>query len=158
MPILSPMPSHAAASLAGLLLACSIAQACAAPPRKALDEALEATERAQNAAKTANEQRAAIGSQAERAVRDIERAVDRLRAAIAAAETARPPRPSRLAVSDARRAIVVANVALQKAREALGGRDYAAVEAACAGVLEQLSAANTALTQPASPAPRRQEP
>ena len=151
------MISQTAVPLLGLLLASTIAQACGTPPRKEMEEALEATERARNAAKTAGEQRAAIRSKAERTVSDIALAVDRLRAAIAAAETARSPRPTRQAMSDARRAIVVANVALQEAREALGTRDYAGVGAACAGVIEQLNAAIAALAKPAPPAPLRRE-
>jgi Domain of unknown function (DUF4398) len=116
--------------------------------RLALNEALEASARAENAGKSAAAQQAALRADAERVVRDIPPAIDTLKAAITAAESARPPRQNRQTLSDARRAIVIANVALQKAREALGAGDYAAANAACVGVLEQLKAAEAALTKP----------
>ncbi len=119
--------------------------------RLALSAALDASERAEDAAKTATAQQAALRTDAEHGVAELGAAVDRLKAAIAAAETARPPRQNRQAVSDARRAVVVGNVALQKAREALGAHDYAAAKAACADAMAHLTSAASALAKPPAP-------
>jgi hypothetical protein len=121
--------------------------------RLALNEALDAAARAGDATKAAAVSQAALQAEAEHVVSDTAAAVDRLKAAIAAAESARPPRLNRQAVSDARRTIVVANVALQKAREALGRRDHAGAKAACDGILGRLNGAMTAILKPAAPTP-----
>jgi hypothetical protein len=124
------------------ILAVAVTVACGPPPRKETADADRAA--AANAA--------ALRAEAEQAVGTVAASVDRLRNAITAAEGARPPTQNRKAVSDARRAIVVANVALQEARAALGRNDPAQAKAACEGVLDRLNGALAALTGP-SPSP-----
>ena len=123
--------------------------------RLALTQALDAAEHAGDAARTAAAEQAAARAAADGHVRDLAASADRARLAIAAAEAARPSRAVRLAISDLRRAIVVANVALQKAREALGQQDYRTAVAACEGAATQLDAAIRALSAPAAPSPAR---
>jgi hypothetical protein len=119
--------------------------------RLALNEALDARARAGDAVTAATAKAAALRAEAERAVTDIAAAVDRLKDAIAKAESSRTPRPNRKAISDARRTIVVANVALQEAREALGRKDYTEAGSKCGAVMDQLNSAMTALVKPPTP-------
>jgi hypothetical protein len=119
--------------------------------RLALNEALDARTRAGDALTAATAKAAALRADAERAVADIAAAVDRLKEAIAKAESSRPPRQNRKAISDARRTIVVANVALQEAREALGRKDYTEAGSKCGAVMDQLNSAMTALVKPPAP-------
>jgi hypothetical protein len=114
--------------------------------RLALSEALDARARAQDAVRAAAAKEAALRTEAEKTVTAVAASADRLRSAIAAAESARSPSPNRKAVSDARRAIVVANAALQEARAALGRNEPAQATAACDGVLDRLNAAMAPLT------------
>lgn len=74
------------------------------------------------------------------AVDDLEVTISTARAAVdsASAGAATATSEQRLRLSDTRRAIVVANVALQKAREALGREDYASASQATLGVAEHL--------------------
>jgi hypothetical protein len=125
--------------------------------RLALSSALEASEHAEDAAKAATALQATLRAEAERGLTALSTTIDRLKGAVAAAESARPPRQNRQAISDARRAVVVGNVALQKAREALGSHDYSAAKAACADALERLNSAEAALTKPPA-APSGQRP
>ena len=125
--------------------------------RLALTQALDASERAQDAVKTAAVQQSIMRTGADSLVGELTATVDRAKEAIKAAEATRPSRATRLAISDARRTIVVANVALQEAREALGQQDYRAARAACEGVAGKLDATIRALSvpSPAFPARRR---
>lgn len=91
-----------------------------------------------------------------RSIEGLEAAVEEARRRVASAEAASAPttREQRAALSDTRRAIVVANVALQKARTAFTSGDFAAARAATAGVADRLKAPSQ--TKPAdspSPAP-----
>jgi hypothetical protein len=86
-----------------------------------------------------------VRSQADRAaafsaVEGLEAAIAAARAAVdsTSAKAATATVDQRLRSSDTRRAIVVANVALQKAREALGREDYAAAQQATLGMAEHL--------------------
>jgi hypothetical protein len=74
------------------------------------------------------------------AVQDLEAAVAEARKAIgtASSSSAAATDAQRTGLSDARRAVVAANVALQKAREALGRDDYAAARQATLGVAGHL--------------------
>jgi predicted lipid-binding transport protein (Tim44 family) len=119
------------------LLAVVLLAGCASPrttPGDAQDQSpRDGTSAAAGQSRT--EQAAALG-----AVEELEAAVSAARTAVdsasAGAETATAEQ--RLRLSDTRRAIVAANVALQKAREALGRGDYAAASQATLGVAEHL--------------------
>jgi hypothetical protein len=79
-------------------------------------------------------------TEASKAVEDLAAAIDEARQAVgsASAGTAAGTGEQQLRVSDARRALVAANVALQKSREALSRDDYAAARQATLGVAEHL--------------------
>jgi flagellar hook-basal body complex protein FliE len=79
-------------------------------------------------------------AEAFKAVEDLEAAIDEARKAVgsASATSATATEEQRIRLSDARRAVVAANVALQKAREALGRGDDAAAKQAILGVGEHL--------------------
>ncbi len=109
------------------VLAVPLILGCSSPtpgPRQSPDAARPGAERAE----------------ALEAVRDLEAAVDEARQAIGAASStsAAATEDQRIRLSDARRAVVAANVALQKAREALGRDDDAAARQATLGVAEHL--------------------
>ena len=91
-------------------------------------------ERAQAEARIAAERQAEARTEALRGLRELEAAVADAREAVrTAAEVASPDRARALHLSDMRRAIVVANVAVQKAREAISREDYPAVVQAVSG-------------------------
>jgi len=119
--------------------------------RLALAQSLEAAEQAQDAARTAAAAQTAIRAKADSFLAQLEATADRAKQVVATAEAARPSRTTRLAISDLRRAIVVSNVALQKAREALGQQDYPAAVTACEGALVPLDAAIRAVTGSSTP-------
>ncbi len=74
-------------------------------------------------------------------VQNLEAAVEAARQKVAAAAAApSPSRAQQTALSDTRRAIVVANVFLQKARTALSSGDYAAAREATEGAADRLNA------------------
>jgi hypothetical protein len=75
-----------------------------------------------------------------KAVETLEATLSAARAAVdsASASSATATSDQRLRLSDTRRAIVAANVALQKAREALGREDYVAASQATLGMAEHL--------------------
>src|SRR5258707_15348127 len=81
--------------------------------RLALNRALDARERAQNAAKEAVTRKAAVRADASRALAAASRAVDDARVKLKGAETARAPAR---ALASARRAIADADQAVQEAR------------------------------------------
>ena len=114
----------AAAILAGsFLLACGSPSPGQAPPPGAA-AAQPAPERAE----------------AFKAVEELAAAVDEARRAVGSVSSGTSPSAGEqaLRVSDARRALVAANVALQKSREALSRDDYAAARQATLGMAEHL--------------------
>lgn len=113
-----------AAILAGALcLACASSSPDQAPPPAA------------DAPQPASERAAAF-----KAVEDLEAAIAEARQAVGspASGTSASAEEQRVRTSDARRAVVAANVALQKSREALSRDDYAAVRLATLGAAEHL--------------------
>lgn len=116
--------------------------------------AIAARTRAGDAKRIAAEQKKTAQADAMRAIQALEAAIDeaRQRVAAAAAPGASTTREQRLALSETRRAIVVANVSLQKARTAYVNGDFGAVRDAAAGVADHLKAISE--TKPAnSPQP-----
>ncbi len=111
------------------VLASSLCLACGSPPP--LQEAPRATE----APRPVPER-----TEAFKAVEGLAAAIDEARQAVGSASsgTTEAADEQRLRVSDVRRALVAANVALQKSREALSRDDYAAARQAALGVAEHL--------------------
>jgi hypothetical protein len=107
--------------------------------RQALNFALDSREQAQNAARTAANEKAAAGSQAEREMHDLQVLLDQAYAGLKAAEGSRAKRGR--AVSAERRAVESAATAVQKARTAMGRQDYLGAREAVRGVGDQLRAA-----------------
>ena len=89
--------------------------------RLALNHALDARERAQNATRAATERRGGAKRDAERVLADAGTALAETKTALKAAETAHAPRPT---LTRARAAIRDAATAVQEARTALGRGDY----------------------------------
>jgi hypothetical protein len=89
-------------------------------------------------------QRDAAKTEAMERIQALQEAVDEARARVAAAEPKATSlsRTDRLVLSETRRAIVVANVSLQKARTAVADGDYSAARAATDGAVERLAAAS----------------
>ena len=116
--------------------------------RLALNNALDARERAQNAAKEAGERKIVARGDADRAIAAATAAVTEARTRLKAAESVRAaPR----VVAEARRTIASVEQAVQKARTAHGHEDYmGAIQTANAatarlqGVARDLDAASTA--------------
>ena len=105
--------------------------------RLALNNALDAREHAQTAAKQAADGQAAARSDAERVLRDAEIALAEARARLKTAETVRvPPRT----LNDARRLIADGDSTVQKARAAFDQADYNAVGDIIAGTTTRLLA------------------
>jgi hypothetical protein len=111
------------------ILAGSLCLACGSPSRR------QETPPAAEAPQPGPERTEAFTS-----VENLAAAVDEARRAIGSASsgTSAAADEQRLRVSDARRALVAANVALQKSREALSRDDYAAARQATLGVAEHL--------------------
>ncbi len=125
--------------------------------RQALSAALEARELSEAATAAATRGKEAARAAAEHALQQAQASLTAARAFTDAA-TEKPPRthPERLHVSEVRRAIVSANVSLQKAREAMGREEYGAVSEALEGVPARLSAVLAAKPEPPPPPkPRR---
>jgi len=121
--------------------------------RQALGYALDSREQAQNAARTAANQKAAVGSQAERELHDLQTALGRARNRLKAAEG---PRARRRALQDAGRTLDSVAAAVQKARAAMDRQDYLAAREAMRGVDGQLQAAIGQIDQSTgAPAARR---
>jgi len=93
------------------------------------------------AASIAAERAEAARADASRRLQELEAAVEDARQRIGRAE-ANPTltRQQRLALSETRRAVVVANVSLQKARTAFAANDYAAASLATEGAADRLRA------------------
>jgi hypothetical protein len=102
--------------------------------RQALNYALESREQAQNAARTAADQKAAVSSQAERDLHDLQAVLDEANAKLKAAETQRPKR--RVSVQPEQRTIASAEASVQKARAALNQQDYIGARDALRGVAD----------------------
>jgi flagellar hook-basal body complex protein FliE len=122
------MPRLTIAALAAAL-ASSLCLACGSPSRR------QETPAAAEAARPESER-----TEAFKAVEDLSAAIDEARQAVGSASsgTTAAAGEQQLRVSDVRRALVAANVALQKSREALSRDDYAAVRQATLGVPEHL--------------------
>ena len=110
--------------------------------RQALNYALDSREQAQNAARSAANQKAAVRSQAERELHDTQLALDAAHARLKAADG---PRTRRRTLQAERRTIESADAAVQKARTAMGRQDYLGARDAMRGVGDQLRAAIRAI-------------
>jgi len=120
--------------------------------RQALSAALEARDLAGAASASAGRAKEDARGAASAALHQAEASLANARAFVDEA-TAHPPRtrPERLHVSEVRRAVVVANVALQKAREAMGREDYPAAREAIEGVPARLDEVVSAGSEPPPP-------
>ena len=106
--------------------------------RQALSYALDARERAQDAARLAADGRARARNTAEARISDINALVQQLEARLKSAEAARVPARD---LRSARATLAEARTALQKARTAFDAGDYQAANAALAGIREKLDSA-----------------
>jgi hypothetical protein len=120
--------------------------------RLALNRALDARERAQNAAKEAVTRKAAIRADASRALALAGRALDDARAKLKSAEAARA---AARVLTPARRAIADADVAVQEARTTFGQGAYASVIEVANAETTRLRGVARDLESTAGPAPRR---
>jgi hypothetical protein len=105
--------------------------------RRALDQALDSRERAQNAAKQAADRQAALRSEAERALSDASALLDQAGARLSAALAANVPRRM---LSGLHATIATANGAVQEAGAAISGGEYETVQQRLAGTADQLRA------------------
>ena len=119
--------------------------------RLALNYALDSRERAQNAAKQAANQKAAVRSAAERLLAEVTFAVATANDRLTAAQAAHAPRT---ALEGLQSAINEARAALEQAGKALATGEYLDARRDLAGVTERLRAAERAIppTPPAKPA------
>jgi hypothetical protein len=120
--------------------------------RLALNHALDARERAQNAAREAADRKAAARTEADRAVRAGDDALTVLNTKVKSAEAARAP--ARV-LADARRVAADGGQDLQEARKALESGDYAAVIARTNDTTPRLLEAARELDGAIAPAVRR---
>ena len=130
-----------------VILAAALPAAACGPSRE---------EAARGEAEASNRRTAtAARDQAVQDLRELESAIAAAREAIRAGDTATASRAQALHVSDIRRGIVVANVAVQKAREALSREDYAAAREALSGAAGRLRdvVAGKAEAAPREPSP-----
>jgi hypothetical protein len=108
--------------------------------RLALSRAIDASQRAQEAAKRAADGMARARSEAEAAIAATAAALQQLNTRLKAADTARVPRRD---VADSVQAVADAEAVLQKARAALAAGDYlkarAAVNGTAAAITEQIT-------------------
>ena len=116
--------------------------------RLALSRALDASERAQQAARQAADGKARARSDAEALVSTTATAVQQLRSALKAIEPSRPPAA---VLTAARRAASAAESALQEARALLKEERYLEAEGALKGVQEQINAQMHAINEAAKP-------
>jgi hypothetical protein len=122
--------------------------------RQALSYALDARERAQDAARASADGKARARVATERHLADIAARVDQLDARIKSAEAARvPPRDLRAA----RTTLADARTALQKARAAVTAGDYPAATAAVADQREKLDAITRQVAAEAQRPPKRRK-
>jgi hypothetical protein len=120
--------------------------------RLALNLALDARERAQNAARTAADGMKSARTKAEQALADAATALSEARARLKTAETSRVP--AKL-VAAARRTIDAEDDGLQEARTTFSRGDYVAATDAAAAIAAKLRASTHNLVAPPPPAPRR---
>jgi len=120
--------------------------------RLALNYALDARERAQNAAKEAADQKTTARSEAERVLLDAMTALTDAHTRLRAAETAHAP-PKLL--SSARHVITDGEDTVQKARAAFDRQDYLATKTTMAGTTERLKATSKELEAAAPNSNRR---
>jgi hypothetical protein len=106
--------------------------------RSALTYALDSREGAQNAAKQASDEHAAIGSQTERALTEIGALLDRGDQRLAVAEAQKVPRRT---ITKVRSALTDVRVTLQKASAAAERGDYQTALRELNGVSQQTTAA-----------------
>jgi hypothetical protein len=106
--------------------------------RLALNYALDARERAQNAAKEAADRKTTARSEAERALLDTMTALTDAHTKLRAAETAHAPVK---VLTASRRTISDGEDIVQKAREAFDKQDYLGAKTAVAGTTERLKVA-----------------
>lgn len=116
--------------------------------RQALNAALDSREEAENAARTAADQKAVVRSQAEKELRDVQAALDAARARLKAAETSRA---RRRALQPARSTVDAGDASVQKARTAMSEQDYLAAREAIRGVTDKLRAAIGEIAQISEP-------
>jgi hypothetical protein len=119
--------------------------------RLALSQALDSLERAQNAAKIAASQKAAVRSEAEHLLAEVTSAVAMAGTRLAA-ENPRKPSP---AVAALQSAVQSARTALDDAGKALATEDYLEARRRLQGVRDGLVAAQKALPPPPSARPAR---
>ena len=115
--------------------------------RQALNDALDSREQAENAARVAANQKAAVRSQTERELHDLQPLVDQAHARLKAAETPRTRRARALQAE--RQAVAAADASVQKARTAMARQDYIGARDALRGVAEQLQATIRRIEAPA---------
>jgi hypothetical protein len=120
--------------------------------RLALNRALDARERAQNAEKEAASRKVAARTDASRAVAAAGRALDEARTRLRTAESARVP--SRI-VTPARRSIADGDLTVQEARTAFGQGDYARATEVAAAATANLRGLAKELEATTGPAGRR---
>jgi hypothetical protein len=120
--------------------------------RLALNRALDARERAQNAEQEAATRKAAARTEASRAVAAAGRALDEARARLKTAEAARV---QARVVTSARRSIADNEAAVQEARTAFGQGDFAHATEAAGTATTQLRGLAKELESAAAPASRR---
>ncbi len=120
--------------------------------RLALNRALDARERAQNAAQEATSRKAAARTETSRAVAAAGRALDEARARLKAAEGARV---AAKVVAAARRTIADNEVAVQEARTAFGQGDFAHATEVASAATTQLRALAKDLENATAPPSRR---
>jgi hypothetical protein len=117
--------------------------------RLALNNALDARERALNAAKEATDRKAAARADAERALTTAASALTEARMRVKAAETLRA---SPRALAEARRAVAAVDQSLQKARAAETHGDYIAANDAAKAAVTRLQAVARDLDAASTPA------
>ena len=120
--------------------------------RLALNRALDARERAQNAEKEAASRKAAARTEASRAVAAAGRALDEARARLKTAEGAHV---AARVITPARRSIADNEVAVQEARTAFGQGDFSHATEAAGTATTQLRGLAKELESAAAPASRR---
>lgn len=105
--------------------------------RSALSFALDSRERAQDAAKQASDQRAALGSQTERALTQVRVLLDRGDERVAVAESVRVPRRT---ITRAKSELASASIAVQEASAAADRGEYQTAQQELDGIRTQATA------------------
>lgn len=123
--------------------------------RSALSFALDSRERAQNAAKQASDERAALGSQTARSLTEVRALLDRGEQRVALAESVRV---ARRAITRTRTELAAARTAVQEASAAADRGDYQAAQRELEGVNKRATATISEIDQAIAarqPRPRR---